>query len=141
MNKAEFKAIKMIAEKLNWKTVNFNTIKQMVKNQQALELDTVGECDGDEETLLSIALWDADHIRSTKVVSDYCSLQEWHWNLFCEDMGITNEEMNAMMHWHNIKAGILAEEYEQEDMAMEEALQDEYYYEIMRDVAWITKHC
>ena len=69
MNKAELKAINIIATKMNWmhKPVceTIETIKQMVRNQQALELDTVGECDGDEETLLSIALWNHDKIVST----------------------------------------------------------------------------
>ena len=56
MNKAELKAMLIIAEKMNWYSKPVmevcETIKQMVRNQQALELDTVGECDGDEETLL-----------------------------------------------------------------------------------------
>ena len=139
MNKAEFKAIKMIAEKLNWQSVNFETIKQMVRNQQALELDTVGKCDDEEKTLLSIALLDADKIRSTLFVTDYCSLQEWTWNLFCEDMGITNEDMVAMMHWYNVKDDLLAEEYELEEMAIQE--EDDYYLECMQDAMWITRHC
>ena len=72
MNKAEFKAIQIIAQKMNWqqKSVSetIEAIKQMVRNQQALELDTVGECDDEEETLLSIALWDKDKVTSTMYV-------------------------------------------------------------------------
>ena len=74
MNKAEFKAIKMIAEKLNWQAVNFETIKQMIRNQQALELDCVGECDDDEVTLLSLATQNVEKIASTMWVSSYHDL-------------------------------------------------------------------
>ena len=148
MNKAEFKAISIIADKLSWQNKPVmevcETIKQMVRNQQSLELDTVGECDDFEETLLSIALWDADKIRSTMFVTDYCSLQEWSWNIFCEDMGITNEDMVAMMHWYNVRGELLAAEYETEDIAYEEYL-NEYYSdfdaEMLRETMWITKHC
>ena len=91
MNKAEFKAIQIIAQKMNWQqkpvSETIETINQMVRNQQALELDTVGECDGDEETLLSIALWDKDKITSTMYVSDYASLVMWGVECFKEDMG------------------------------------------------------
>lgn len=49
MNKAELKAILMIAEKMNWQQKSVievcETIKQMVRNQQALELDCIGECE------------------------------------------------------------------------------------------------
>ena len=82
MNKAELKAISTIADKLNWKNKPVmevcETINQMVRNQQALELDTIGECDDEEETLLSIALWDANKIASTMIVSDYQSLIAWN---------------------------------------------------------------
>jgi len=130
MNKNEFKAISMIAKKMNWQNKPVmevcETIKQMVRNQQALELDCIGECDGDEETLLSIALWSKDKIRSTMFVTDYCSLQEWSWNLFCEDMGITSEDMTAMMHWWNVKNDLLAVEYEEEDIAKYDAYCDKW---------------
>ena len=115
MNKAEFKAIKMIAEKLNWKSVNFETIKQMVRNQQALELDTVGECGSDGETLLSIALCDHDKIVSTMYVSSYQDLIMWNVQCFCDNMGITLEDFSAMLTWHSIKDSLLAAEYEAEE--------------------------
>ena len=143
MNKNEFKAINMIAKKMNWQNKPVcdvvETINQMVRNQQALELDTVGECDDYEETLLSIALCNADKIRSTMFVTDYCSLQEWSWNLFCEDMGITNEDMVAMMHWYNVRGELLAAEYEAE----EEAMQADYNYwlECSQEAMWSTKDC
>jgi hypothetical protein len=144
MNKAEFKAIKKIAEKLGWKSVNFETIKQMVRNQQALELDTVGECDGDEETLLSIALWDADKIASTMYVSDYESLVMWGVYSFCDEMGIDIDTFNAMLQWNSCKMNFLAPEYEAEDITYEEYL-NEYYSdfdaEMLREGMWITKHC
>ena len=145
MNKAEFKAISIIAEKLNWHNKPVmevcETIKQMVRNQQALELDTVGECDGDEETLLSIALWSAEKITSTMYVSDYFSLA--NWNCYCNYgwEGLTFEDFCSMMYWDAIKAELLAAEYEEEEIVKEEALYDDYYLECMRDVAWITKHC
>ena len=126
MNKAEFKAISSIADKLNWQNKPVmevcETIKQMVRNQQALELDTVGECDGDEETLLSIALWDHDKIVSTLYVSDYESLVMWNVECFCEDMGITSKDFSAMLTWNSIKDNLLAPEYEIEDIAYQEYL-------------------
>jgi len=132
MNKAEFKAIKMIAEKLNWKTVNFETIKQMVRNQQALELDTIGECDDEEETLLSIALWDKDKITSTMYVSDYTSLVAfWKGKTFCEDMGITTEDLMCMLEFYELSENYLAECYEAEDEAMYDAYCD----------AWEAMYC
>lgn len=148
MNKAEFKAISIIADKLNWHNKPVmevcETIKQMVRNQQALELDTVGECDGDEETLLSIALWNADKIVSTMYVSDYESLVMWGVECFCEDMGITSKDFSAMLTWNSIKDNFLVPEYETEDIAYEEYL-NEYYSdfdaEMLRETMWITKHC
>lgn len=84
-NKAELEAMLIIANKLDWKNKPVmevcGTINQMVKNQQALELDTVGECDDFEETLLSIALWDADKISSTMWVNSYQDLVEY--NSYC----------------------------------------------------------
>lgn len=80
-NKQELKAMLIIADKLNWQNKPVTemcwAINQMVKNQQALELDTVGECDDFEETLLSIALWDADKITSTMWVNSYQDLVEY----------------------------------------------------------------
>ena len=135
MNKAEFKAIKMIAEKLNWQAVNFETIKQMVRNQQALELDTVGECDGDEETLLSIALWDVEKITSTMYVSDYFSLA--NWNCYCNSglEDITFEDFCAMMYWDTIKAELLAAEYEEEEMAYD------HYLACVEDAMFMNHMC
>ena len=76
-NKAELKAMQMIASKLNWHKPageTIETITKMVMNQQALELDCVGETDDFEETLLSLALWDPDKIMSTLFINDYHSL-------------------------------------------------------------------
>lgn len=128
MNKAEFKAISIIVDKLNWHNKPVmevcETIKQMVRNQQALELDTVGECDGDEETLLSIALWNADKIVSTMYVSDYESLVMWGVYCFCDDMGITPEDFSAMLTWNSVKDNFLAVEDEMRDMAEYDAYCD-----------------
>lgn len=143
MNKQEFKAISMIAKKMNWQNKPVmevcNTINQMVRNQQALELDTVGECDDFEETLLSIALWDKDKITSTMYVSDYTSLVMWGVQVFCDDMGITTKDFSAMLTWESCKMNFLAPEYEAED----EAVQADYDYwlECSQDAMWITKHC
>lgn len=141
MNKAEFKAIKMIAEKLDWKSVNFETIKQMVRNQQALELDTVGECDDEEDTLLSIALWDKEKIISTMYVSSYQDLVMWGVYSFCDDMGITPEYFSAMLTWNSVKDNLLVAD---EEARYEEWL-NEYYSdydaEIMRDVMWMNNNC
>lgn len=143
MNKAELKAITMIANKLNWHNKPVmevcETIKQMVRNQQALELDTVGECDDDEETLLSIALWDAEKITSTMYVSDYFSLA--NWNCYCNcGWECTFEDFCAMMYWDTIKAELLAAEYEEEDCAYAD-IDTDYYAEIMNDVIWMNHHC
>ena len=128
MNKAEFKAIKMIAEKLNWKSVNFEVLKQMVRNQQALDLDTVGECFDDEETLLSIALWDKERITSTMFVSDYFSLANWNCYINSGWDGITFEDFCAQMYWATIKDSIIAEELELEEMAIYDAYCDAWEY-------------
>ena len=81
MNKQEFSAIMLIVKKLDWNdmpvTEACERIKQMIENQQSLELDTVGECDDEEETLLSIATWDADRIESTMFVDSYQSMVAW----------------------------------------------------------------
>ena len=119
MNQAQLKAMLMIVRKLGWNDMPacevIEKITQMVRNQQALELDTVGECDGDEETLLSIALWDKDKITSTMYVSSYQDLVMWGVYSFCDDMGITPEDFSAMLHWHSVKDDLLAPEYEAED--------------------------
>ena len=72
------KAMLSIVKKLGWNDKPavevINSIDKMVSNQQALELDTVGECDDREETLLSIALWDKD-----KLSQPCMSLTTFHW--------------------------------------------------------------
>ena len=123
MNKAEFKAIKKIAEKLGWKSVSLTTIMQMVKNQQSLELDCIGGCDDDEETLLSIALWDRDRIISTMCVSSYTDLISWGVECFCDDMHITREEFSNMLNWYACKDRLLAQ---WEEDILEEMYVDAY---------------
>ena len=146
-NKAELKAMLMIASKLNWqKPVDetVETVTKMVKNQQSLELDTVGECDDFEETLLSIALWDKDKIVSTLYVNDYESLVMWEVECFKEDMGLDSEALTALFNWEACKMNFLAPEYEAEDIAYEEYLNDyysDYDAEIMRDVMWMNHNC
>ena len=140
-NKAELAAMQMIASKMNWhKPVDetVETITKMVKNQQAMELDCVGECDDFEETLLSIALWDADKIGSTLFINDYHSLINYKYGLFLEDMGITDSDYKAMLDYYvNVSGEAIADEYE--------AWLDEYYSdfdaEMLRETMWITKHC
>ena len=140
-NKAELAAMQMIAGKMNWhKPVDetVETICKMVSNQQALELDCVGECDGFEETLLSIALWDADKIGSTLFINDYHALVNYKYNLFLEDMGITDSDYQAMLDYYiNIQPEAFAAEYEE--------YLNEYYSdfdaEMLRETMWITKHC
>jgi hypothetical protein len=134
-NKAELKAMQMIASKLNWHKPAYETVEtiyKMVCNQQALELDCVGECDDFEETLLSMALWDADKIGSTLFINDYHSLVNYKFNLFLEDMGITHEDYKAMLNYYvNIEPEVFAEEENHSD----------YDAEIMRDVMWMNNHC
>ena len=135
MNKQEFKAITIIANKMDWqqKPVSdvIESVKQMVRNQQALELDTVGECDDDEETLLSIALWDKDKITSIMYVSSYQDLVMWGVYCFCDDMGITPEDFSAMLSYYSCSAQIMASEYEMEEMARYDAYCD----------AWENSYC
>ena len=146
-NNAELKAMQIIASKLNWQKPAYETVEtitKMVKNQQALELDCVGECDDFEETLLSIALWDKDKIVSTLYVNDYESLVMWEVECFKEDMGLDSEALTALFNWEACKMNFLAPEYEAEDIAYEEYL-NEYYSdfdaEMLREGMWITKHC
>lgn len=148
MNKAELKAIQMIANKMNWgqKPVSeaLETISTMVKNQQALELDTVGECDDYEETLLSIALWDKDRITSTMYVSDYESLVMWNVECFKEDMGLDSEALTTLLNWNSCKENFLIPEYEMEESFARIAAEyndtdlDDYYD--TRE-AWILNNC
>lgn len=139
MNKAEFKAIKMIAEKLNWKQVNFETIKQMVRNQQALELDTVGECDDFEDELLTLAIQDADKIVSRLYVSDYFSLAEWCD--FLETMHFDGMTAHALLSTYDLVQAAIAEDVEEEIAAMEEAYYSDYDAEMLREVMWMNHHC
>ena len=129
-NDAELVAIQKIASKLDWhKPVSetLETIHKMVSNQQALELDTVGECDDFEETLLSIALWDRDKIVSTMYVSAYIDLVMWDVECFKEDMGLDSKGLTALFDWEACKMNFLAPEYEAEDIAYEEYLDDCYF--------------
>ena len=111
-NKAELTAMQMIADKLNWHKLVDETVKticKMVSNQQALELDCVGECDGFEETLLSMALWNADKIGSTLYINDYHSLINYKYSLFLEDMGITDSDYKVMLDYYiNISPEVMA---------------------------------
>lgn len=146
-NKAELKAMQIIASKLNWNKPVYETVEtitKMVHNQQAMELDCVGECDDFEETLLSLSLWDADKIASTMYVNDYESLVMWGVECFKEDMGLDSEALTALWNWEACKMNFLAPEYEAEDIAYEEYLNDyysDYDAEIMRDVMWMNHHC
>lgn len=121
MNKNEFKAINMIAKKMNWqdKPVEcvIETVNQMVRNQQALELDTVGECGDDEETLLSIALLDADKIISCLYCWDYTThCDYWH---FLKETGMSGMEFHV---WMTVYQDYLAEEYAKEEDAYQDYL-------------------
>jgi hypothetical protein len=111
----------------------------MVRNQQALELDTVGECDGDEETLLSIALWDKDKITSTMYVSSYQDLVMRGVECFKEDMGLDTEALAALWNWEACKFNFLVPEYEMEEEAMDADY--DYWLECSQEAMWITKHC
>jgi hypothetical protein len=140
-NKAELTAMQMIASKLNWHKPAYETVEtitKMVHNQQAMELDCIGECDDFEETLLSIALWDADKIGSTLFINDYHALVNYKYSLFLEDMGITDSDYQVMLNYYiNIQPEAFAAEYEE--------YLNEYYSdfdaEMLRETMWITKHC
>ena len=124
MNRAEFKAIMTIAEKLGWTEVNFETISQMIRNQQSLELDTVGECDDDEMTLLSLATCSADKIVSTLYVSDYFSLADWCY--FLEQMNIDGMTAYALLVTYDQLQVAIAEKNDLEEMAMYDAYCDRW---------------
>ncbi len=146
-NKTELKAMQIIASKLNWNKPVYETVEtitKMVHNQQAMELDCVGECDDFEKTLLSLSLWNADKITSTMYVNDYESLVMWGVECFKEDMGLDSEALTALWNWEACKMNFLAPEYEAEDIAYEEYLNDyysDYDAEIMRDAMWMNHHC
>ena len=146
MNKNEFKAIQMIAKKMNWqnKPVEcvMETINQMVMNDQALGLDTVGECDDYEDTLLSIAVWDIDKLVSCLYTWDYTThCDYWH---FLKETGMSGMDFYVWMTTYDQVKDAIAAEYEAEDIAYEEYLNDyysDYDAEIMRDVMWMNHHC
>ena len=128
MNKNEFKAISMIAKKMNWqnKPVEcvIETIKQMVMNDQALGLDCCGECDDFEETLLSMALWDTDKIVSCLYCWDYTThTAYWH---FLKETGMSGMELHVLMNTYDQYQQALGEEYEMEEMAMYDAYCDKW---------------
>ena len=145
MNHDELKALMLIVKKLSWNDKPalevIETITQMVRNQQSLELDTVGECDDFEKTLLSMATWSVDKIVSTQFVSDYASHCLWPIQCFCDEIGITPDDYCAMLTYYNC---IQPEVFEMEDEAYEEYLNDyysDYDAEIMRDAMWMNNHC
>ena len=82
MNKAELTALRLIANKLGWNgkpvVEVIPTIRQMVINRQNHDLDCFMDYDGFEETLLSMALWDANRIISSLYVYDYISCREYY---------------------------------------------------------------
>lgn len=130
MNKQEFKAISMIAKKMNWqnKPVEcvIETINQMVMNDQALGLDCCGECDDFEETLLSIALWDTDKIISCLYCWDYTTHTEyWH---FLKEAGMSGMEFYVWMTTYDQYQQALAEKYELEDELEEDAYYLDCWY-------------
>ena len=141
MNKQEFKAINMIARKMNWqdKPVEcvMETINQMVMNDQALGLDCCGECDDFEETLLSIATWDIDKIVSCLYTWDYTThCDYWH---FLKETGMSGMEFYVWMTTYDQVNDAIAAEYEAEEDWLEDYYSD-YDVEIMRDV-WMSHHC
>lgn len=141
MNKNEFKAISMIAKKMNWqnKPVEcvIETIDQMVRNDQALGLDCCGECDDYEETLLSIAAWDIDKIVSCLYTWDYTTHCDYWY--FLRETGMSGMDFYVWMTTYDQYMQAVAEEYELEDEI--EKYIDDYDAEIMRDVMWMNHHC
>lgn len=137
-NKAELTAMQIIASKLNWnKPVweTMETIDKMVRNQQSLDLDCVGECGDFEETLLNLTLWEKDDIISAMYVSSYQDLVMWGVECFCEDMGITQEEFSAMLTWNSVKDNILANLYEEEEEYYQDYYAD-YYAEMQMEMSY-----
>ena len=143
MNKNEFKAINMIAKKMNWqnKPVEcvIETVNQMVMNDQALSLDCFGECEDYDETLLSIATWDIDQLVSRLYTWDYTTYcNYWH---FLKETGMSGMEFHLWMTTYDQVKDAIAEVY---DAEYEEWLEDyysDYDAEIMRDVMWMNHHC
>jgi hypothetical protein len=139
-NKAELKAMQMIASKLNWHKPAYETVEtiyKMVCNQQALELDCVGECDDFEETLLSMALWDADKIGSTLFINDYHSLVNYKYLLFLEDMGLTDSDYKAMLDYYvNISGEAMADED-----YMIECMEEAMFYDMLETQLDAAPNC
>ena len=128
MNKNEFKAINMIAKKMNWQNKSvecvIETVNQMVRNDQALGLDCCGECDDYEETLLSIATWDIDKIVSCLYCWDYTThTNYWH---FLKETGMSGMEFHVLMTTYDQYQQVLGEEYDMEEMAMYDAYCDKW---------------
>ena len=126
MNKAELTAICLIAEKMNWQNKPVmevcETIKQIVRNQQALELDCIGECDDFEETLLSIATWDIDKIVSCLYTWDY-QTHTAYWQ-FLKETGMSGLDF---YYWMTDYQDVLAAEYAAEEDAYQDYLDDCYW--------------
>ena len=128
MNKQEFKAINMIARKMNWqdKPVEcvIETINQMVMNDQALGLDCCGECGDFEETLLSMATWDINKIVACLYCWDYTThCDYWH---FLKESGMSGMDFYVWMTTYDQYQQALGEEYDMEEMAMYDAYCDKW---------------
>ena len=131
MNKAEFKAISMIAKKMDWQNKPVmevcETINQMVRNDQALGLDTVGECDDYEDTLLSIAKLDIDKLVSCLYTWDYTThTNYWH---FLKETGMSGMDFYVWMTTYDQYQQALGEEYDMEEM--EEMMMDQHFATMM----------
>ena len=88
MNKQEFSAIMLIVKKLGWNdmpaAITIEAIKKMVVNDISLGQDCCGITETIEDTLLTVATWDADKIWMTLFISDYQTLHDEslnHWAL------------------------------------------------------------
>ena len=128
MSKNEFKAINMIARKMNWqnKPVEcvIEAVNQMIRNDQALGLDCCGECDDYENTLLSIATWNIDQIVSCLYCWDYTThTNYWH---FLNETGMSGMEFHVLMTTYDQYQQALAEGYDLEEMAMYDAYCDKW---------------
>ena len=131
MNKNEFKAISMIAKKMDWQNKPVmevcETINQMVRNDQALGLDTVGECDDYEDTLLSIAKLDIDKLVSCLYTWDYTThCDYWH---FLKETGMSGMDFYVWMTTYDQYQQALGEEYDMEEM--EEMMMDQHFATMM----------
>ena len=128
MNKQEFKAISMIAKKMNWQSKPFTevckTINQMVRNSQDLVLDCCMECDNFEETLLSIATWDIDWIVSCLYCWDYATHCNY-WD-FLTETGMSGMDFYVWMSTYDQYQQALGEEYDMEEVAMYDAYCDKW---------------